>query len=87
VMAEDHPLITATAQAARAGLKRRPSITKWDFSTEGTYTAGIAHIPTVGFGPGNPALAHAADEHIRLDDVYAAAEIYAQLSRILLGGK
>jgi len=85
VMPEDHPLIVATAQAARSRLKRRPTITCWDFSTEGVYTAGVAHIPTVGFGPGDPALAHAADEHVKLDDVYTAAEVYAQLARILLG--
>ena len=85
VMPEDHPLIAAMAQAARSKLKRRPTITRWDFSTEGVYTAGIAHIPTVGFGPGDPALSHAADEHVRLDDVYTAAEVYAQLARALLG--
>ena len=85
VMAEDHPLVIATAAAVRAQLKRRPQITRWDFSTEGTYTAGVARIPTVGFGPGDPRHAHTADEHIRLSDVYAAAEVYARLAMELLG--
>ncbi len=85
VLAEDHPLVTATVRAAREQLKRRPRVTSWDFSTEGTYTAGAAGIPTVGFGPGDPHRAHAADEHVRLSDVYAAAEVYARLAVELLG--
>jgi putative selenium metabolism hydrolase len=85
VMAEDHPLIASTMSAIRAQLRHRPQITRWDFSTEGVYTAGVAGIPTVGFGPGDPCHAHTADEHVRLDDVYAAAGVYAQLAVELLG--
>jgi putative selenium metabolism hydrolase len=84
VIAGDHPLVEATVRAAQAQLKRRPQITRWGFSTEGVYTAGEASIPTVGFGPGKEELAHTADEHIRLEDVYSAATVYAQLGARLL---
>ncbi len=84
VMAEDHPLVLATARAVRAQSQHRPRVSRWDFSTEGVYTAGAAGIPTVGFGPGDPCHAHTADEHVRLADVYAAAEVYAQLAVELL---
>ena len=85
VMAEDHPLVIAAVQAVRAQTRRRPVVGRWDFSTEGVYTAGVAGIPTVGFGPGNPRRSHTADEHVRLADVYTAAEVYARLAAELLG--
>jgi putative selenium metabolism hydrolase len=85
VIAADHPLVNATAQAAQTELRRRPQITRWGFSTEGVFTAGEAGIPTVGFGPGREDLAHTADEHVRLEDVYAAARVYARLAMQLLG--
>ena len=85
VIAEDHPLVTSTVRAIRTQLRHRPRITYWDFSTDGAYTAGVAGIPTVGFGPGDPHHAHTADEHVRLADVYTAAEVYAQLAAELFG--
>lgn len=85
VIAPDHPLVIATMQAAQLQLRRRPELTCWGFSTEGVYTAGKAGIPTVGFGPGKEELAHTADEHVRLEDVYRAATVYAQLATQLIG--
>jgi putative selenium metabolism hydrolase len=85
VMAEDHPLVVRSVCAVRDELGRRPQVSRWDFSTEGVYTAGVAGIPTVGFGPGDPRLVHTADEHVRLVDVYAAARVYARLAAELLG--
>jgi acetylornithine deacetylase/succinyl-diaminopimelate desuccinylase-like protein len=58
---------------------------RWDFSTDGVYTAGVAGIPTVGFGPGEERHAHTADEQVRVQDVEAAARVYAELAVRLLG--
>jgi len=85
VLAEDHPLVVNAVQAIREQLRHRPQIIHWEFSTEGTYTAGEAGIPTIGFGPGDACRAHTADERVCLEDVYRAAEVYARLAIKLLG--
>jgi putative selenium metabolism hydrolase len=85
VLPESHSLVQAAARTIRAVVGERPVIGKWDFSTDGTYTMGIAGIPTIGLGPGEEAQAHTADEHIRLADCFTAAQIYAQLAVEVLG--
>jgi putative selenium metabolism hydrolase len=85
VVPETHLLVQATARAVREVTGERPVIGKWDFSTDGVYTMGVAGIPTVGMGPGEETQAHTADEHIRLADCYTAAQIYARLAVELLG--
>jgi putative selenium metabolism hydrolase len=82
---QDHPLVQATAQAVRETLGYRPKIGQWAFSTDGVYTMGRANIPTVGFGPGEERFAHTVDDQIRLDDVVAAARVYARLAVEVLG--
>ena len=85
VMAEDHPLVQAVARAVKQTLGYKPRIGKWDFSTDGVYTMGVAGIPTVGFGPGEERHLHTVDDQIRLADVVKAARVYAQLAVEVLG--
>ena len=85
VMPEDHPLVQATVRSVRETLGYRPRLGRWSFSTDGTYTAGVANIPTVGLGPGEERYAHTRDEQIRLNDVVDAARVYARLAVELLG--
>jgi putative selenium metabolism hydrolase len=84
-MPQDHPLVQATVRCVRETLGYRPRLGRWSFSTDGTYTAGVANIPTVGFGPGEERYAHTQDEQIRLNDVVDAARVYARLAVELLG--
>jgi len=80
---EPHPLVQAGQQAlAELWGETRPLGT-WDFSTNGTYWAGKAHIPAIGFGPGDEVDAHAMHENVPLDDVVQAAEWYAWLPHVL----
>ncbi len=81
---ENHLLIRAIATAVRAVRGQSPSVGRWAFSTDGVYSMGVAGIPTVGFGPGNPEYAHTTEEHIVLNDVAEAASIYALLAMMLL---
>ena len=83
---ERHPLVQAMVDAARtAGL--RPTITGWPFATEGAYTAAVAQVPTVGFGPGDPELPHRPNEYVEIAQIFAAASAYAALADSLVGGR
>jgi putative selenium metabolism hydrolase len=84
VVPEDHSLVQAAARAVKQVVGERSAIGRWNFSTDGAYTMGVAGIPTVGIGPGDEGQAHTADEHIRLADCFTAARIYARLATDLL---
>jgi putative selenium metabolism hydrolase len=76
----DHWSVIESLEALERGLGERPEIIGWRFSTNGVATAGDLGIPTIGFGPGDPALAHQTNEHIVLADVASAARGYCALS-------
>lgn len=69
-------------QAADRCLKEKigeSEIIMWNFCTNGSYTAGEAGIPTVGFGPGVEEEAHSAEEKIEIDSVKKAVEFFSAL--------
>ena len=72
------------SKAIRSELGYRPSAGKWDFSTDGTYTMGVAGIPTIGFGPGEEKHAHTTGDQIRIADVIRAAQGYARIAAEIL---
>lgn len=76
---ETHPLVQA-GQKTTGDLwgETRPT-GKWAFSTNGTYWAGKAGIPSIGFGPGDEIYAHSTLDQNKLDDVVDATEWYALL--------
>lgn len=72
------------------GLRRTgldPAITKYSFCTNGSYSAGVAGIPTIGFGPGDEAGAHIVDENISIDQIIAAASGYLAVAATVTGLK
>lgn len=80
---ESHPLVQAALAATELAFGQRAATGKWDFSTNGTYWAGIAGIPAVGFGPGDERHAHTVLDQVRLDDVVQATKFYAVLPGML----
>jgi putative selenium metabolism hydrolase len=82
----DHPLAEAAFAAAGSVLGHPPESVIWRFSTDGAYTAGVAGIPTIGYGPGEERHAHTVEDQIRVADVVTATHVYARLGALLLDG-
>jgi len=74
----DHDLVKAALGAIRqAG--REPELGIFSFCTNGSESAGVRKIPTIGFGPGSAGDAHIIDESVDIGEVAAAAEVYKNL--------
>jgi putative selenium metabolism hydrolase len=83
---EGHPLVQAGLNSIRELWGEERPLGTWDFSTNGTYWAGKAKIPSIGFGPGDEKTAHMQHENVSLDDVVSCAEFYALLPKVLAEG-
>jgi acetylornithine deacetylase/succinyl-diaminopimelate desuccinylase len=81
VIDPSHPLVEA-AQGAFRDLGRAPSpLAVFPAWTDGALLSREAGIPTLIWGPGELALAHSAEESVRLDEVVLAARLYAAAAR------
>ena len=80
-----HPLVQAGQKTVSElwGVER--PLGTWDFSTNGTYWAGKAGIPSIGFGPGDEKTAHTFVENVPLQDMVDATEFYAYLPQMIRG--
>jgi len=83
LLEDDHPLAQAGQNTIEALWNEKRNLGTWDFSTNGTYWAGKAGIPSIGFGPGDEKTAHMTNENVPLDEVVAATEFYALLPLML----
>ncbi len=79
----NHPFLKAAETAYDAVYHRAPEIGKWEFSTNGIYWMGKAHIPSIGFGPGDEQYAHTVLDQVPATEVYDAARFYAALPLFL----
>ncbi|MCX7750324.1 MAG: M20/M25/M40 family metallo-hydrolase [Candidatus Bipolaricaulota bacterium] len=78
-MNPEHPWVVRAREALGS-----PPMRVWRFSTDGVESCARRGIPTVGYGPGDEALAHQADENVLLADLEKAAAAYRKLLRTLL---
>jgi putative selenium metabolism hydrolase len=75
VLDEKHPFLKQVLSGlASAGQK--PELAHYIFCTNGSYYAGKAGIPTIGYGGSLESLAHVVDEYIELEQLYKACEGY-----------
>ena len=78
LLPEDDAFVAGSLAALHAaGIPATPGA--YRFCTNAAYSAGIAGVPTVGFGPATEADAHVIDERLRLADLLAAATGYRAL--------
>jgi putative selenium metabolism hydrolase len=76
---EDSTTVVRAKQAMRgAGLD--PTPTHYSFCTNGSLTAGLLGIPTIGFGVGLEHMAHQVDEYVTIDSLAAGERGYAELA-------
>jgi putative selenium metabolism hydrolase len=83
VLDDAHPLVQAGQSTVEALWGEQRDLGTWDFSTNGTYWAGKAGIPSIGFGPGDEKTAHMIDERVPLQEVVDATQFYALLPYLL----
>lgn len=70
-----HPFVQAALRGLRAA-GFDPALGAYQFCTNAAYSAGVAGVPTVGFGPCQETDAHTADEFIAVEDLRLAARGY-----------
>ncbi|MBE2236282.1 MAG: YgeY family selenium metabolism-linked hydrolase, partial [Caldilineaceae bacterium] len=73
--AEDHWFV-AQALAGLRGAGLQPGLRAYRFCTNAAYSAGLAGVPTIGFGPAEEHDAHVIDERLAIADLLAAARGY-----------
>ena len=77
LLPEDDPLMQAGKLTCAALWGKAPAVDVWQFSTNGTYSAGVAGIPTLGFGPQEEQYAHTPQDQIDLAKMLKATMFYA----------
>jgi len=73
----DHVAVQTGVDVYKSLFGKAPKVGKWTFSTNGVTITGIYGIPTIGFGPGDEALAHAPNEKVDVEDLVKASAFYA----------
>ncbi len=74
---EDAEIIRVGKATYEALWQQAPKVDVWKFSTDGTYSAGVAGIPTMGFGPQEEPYVHTAMDQVNLEKLKKAAMFYA----------
>ena len=86
IVPQDHPLPVSLADAAAAVLGRRPAFAGVPYGADMRLLVDEGRTPTVIFGPGDPALAHTANESVPLAEVVDCAAVLAVwIRRELMG--
>jgi putative selenium metabolism hydrolase len=72
--------IVADAEEALEAVGLDPTPSHYSFCTNGSYTAGVLGLPTIGFGVGEQHMAHQVDESVTLESLRAGSQGLASLA-------
>ncbi len=75
---DGHDLLEQVGQCVAEVTGRRPATLGGPYGSDLRHYAG-AGIATLQYGPGDVRYAHASDEHVRVDELVASAQVYALL--------
>jgi putative selenium metabolism hydrolase len=82
-LAADHELVRRALRGLQdAGLDA--ALGAYQFCTNGAHSAGVAGVPTIGFGPSTEQHAHVVDEFLEVDQLLKARAGYAGIIGSLL---
>ncbi|HEX2207793.1 MAG TPA: M20/M25/M40 family metallo-hydrolase [Longimicrobium sp.] len=81
LLPDEHPVVEAAAAALRDALGTAPAIRQWKFGTDGGHSCGTHGVPTIGFAPGDEALAHTSRERLELAQARRVFDAYPALIR------
>jgi len=84
VTAQDHPLMIKTLDALRAA-GQSPRTKYWKFGTDGSMSAGIHGIPTIGYSGAEEKWAHQPKEQVSVDAMLGTIEGYVSILCALYG--
>ena len=73
-----------TAYKALLDIGQEPTITQYNFCTNGSHYAGEANIKTFGLGPSKENLAHTLNEYIEIDQLVEVTKSYKAICRAFL---
>ena len=81
----DDPLVSALEAAYPLVLERPATFGGVPGATDGTFLRATAGVPIVTVGPGDREIPHQVDEHVAIQDLIAAARLYAAAAIMYLG--
>jgi putative selenium metabolism hydrolase len=73
----DAPPVAAAIQTYRDLFRKKPTVGRWTFSTNGVAIAGLFGIPSVGFGPAAESVAHTINDSVPIEHLVKCAAFYA----------
>lgn len=80
----EHPYAVKTVEALKKA-SQSPEITYWKFGTDGSMTAALLGIPTIGYSGTEEKYAHTPEEMVNIEMMLKSLEGYDAIIREILG--